>query len=101
MLIYECLHFIRLQFPYLTKSSIGYLAVTTNNIISNSSNNNGHFRNISIILAGFILIYTGYRIGAIGFSLLAKGMLEPLPFAILLFFVVIYLIDKVNAKSMR
>jgi len=48
------LHFIRLQFPYVT--AIDYLAITTNNITSNSSNNNGHFRNISIILAGFILI---------------------------------------------
>jgi hypothetical protein len=104
LLRYACLHFIRLQFPYIIISSIGYLAylaITTNNITSNSSNNNGYFRNISIILASFIRIKTNYSIAAIGFRLLAKGMLEPLSFVILLFFVVIYLIDKVNAKSMK
>jgi len=55
-------------------------------------NNNKHFKVLTIILVGFVLMQAIYHaIGALGFSLLAKGILEPLSFVILLFFGVIYL----------
>ena len=56
---------------------------------------------LTIILAGFVLMQAIYHaIGALGFSLLAKGILtEPLSFVILLFFGVIYLVSKIRTKS--
>jgi hypothetical protein len=63
-------------------------------------NNNKHFKVLTIILAGFVLMQAIYHaIGALGFSLLAKGILEPLSFVILLFFGVIYLVSKIRTKS--
>ena len=63
-------------------------------------NNNKHFKVLTIILAGFVLMQAIYHaIGALGFSLLAKGVLEPLSFVILLFFGVIYLVNKIRTKS--
>ena len=63
-------------------------------------NNNKHFKVLTIILAGFVLMQAIYHaIGALGFSLLAKGVLEPLSFVILLFFGVIYLVSKIRTKS--
>ena len=66
----------------------------------NNNNNNKHFKVLTIILAGFVLMQAIYHaIGALGFSLLAKGILEPLSFVILLFFGVIYLVSKIRTKS--
>jgi len=63
-------------------------------------NNNKHFKVLTTILAGFVLMQAIYHaIGALGFSLLAKGILEPLSFVILLFFGVIYLVSKIRTKS--
>ena len=63
-------------------------------------NNNKHFKVLTIILAGFVLMQAIYHaIGALGFSLLAKGVLEPLSFVILLLFGVIYLVSKIRTKS--
>lgn len=65
-----------------------------------NNNNNKHFKVLTIILAGFVLMQAIYHtIGALGFSLLAKGILEPLSFVILLFFGVIYLVSKIRTKS--
>jgi putative Mn2+ efflux pump MntP len=67
---------------------------------NNNNNNNKHFKVLTIILAGFVLMQAIYHaIGALGFSLLAKGILEPLSFVILLFFGVIYLVSKIRTKS--
>jgi putative Mn2+ efflux pump MntP len=67
---------------------------------NNNNNNNKHFKVLTIILAGFVLMQAIYHaIGALGFSLLAKGILEPLSFVILLFFGVIYLVNKIRTKS--
>ncbi|MGB6627909.1 MAG: hypothetical protein WBE61_07235 [Nitrososphaeraceae archaeon] len=67
---------------------------------NNNNNNNKHFKVLTIILAGFVLMQSTYHaIGALGFSLLAKGILEPLSFVILLFFGVIYLVSKIRTKS--
>jgi hypothetical protein len=66
----------------------------------NNNNNNKHFKVLTIILAGFVLMQAIYHaIGALGFSLLSKGILEPLSFVILLFFGVIYLVSKIRTKS--
>jgi hypothetical protein len=63
-------------------------------------NNNKYFIMLTIILAGFVLMQGIYHaIGALGFSLLAKGVLEPLSFVILLFFGIIFLVSKIKTKS--
>ena len=73
---------------------------TDGNNNNNNNNNNKHFKVLTIILAGFVLMQAIYHvIGALGFSLLSKGILEPLSFVILLFFGVIYLVSKIRTKS--
>lgn len=68
----------------------------------NSINNNNHLRKLTIVLVGFILMQVFYHIaGIIGFRLLAKGFLEPLSMAALLFFGVIYLISTFRAKKQQ
>ncbi|HEY6883903.1 MAG TPA: hypothetical protein VI278_07690 [Nitrososphaeraceae archaeon] len=67
---------------------------------NNNNNNNKYFMMLTIILAGFVLMQGIYHaIGALGFSLLAKGVLEPLSFVILLFFGIIFLVSKIKTKS--
>ena len=67
---------------------------------NNNNNNNKYFIMLTIILAGFVLMQGIYHaIGALGFSLLAKGVLEPLSFVILLFFGIIFLVSKIKTKS--
>lgn len=67
---------------------------------NNDNNNNNYFIMLTIILAGFVLMQGIYHaIGALGFSLLAKGVLEPLSFVILLFFGIIFLVGKIKTKS--
>ena len=69
-------------------------------IINKYNNRNNAFRNLTMVLAAFVIIQGIYHsAGALGFSLLAKGILEPLSFAILLFFGVIYLINRSKAKE--
>ena len=65
-------------------------------------NNNNYFRKLTMVLVGFILVQVFYHIAAIiGFRLLAKGFLEPLSMAALLFFGVIYLISTWKVKKQR
>lgn len=53
-----------------------------------------------MVLAAFVIIQGIYHsAGALGFSLFAKGILEPLSLAVLLFFGVIYLINRLKAKE--
>jgi hypothetical protein len=67
---------------------------------NNNNNNNKYFIMLTIILAGFVLMQGIYHaIGALGFSLLAKGVLEPLSFVILLFFGIIFLVSKIKTKN--
>ncbi|MBV9175586.1 MAG: hypothetical protein JO327_01715 [Nitrososphaeraceae archaeon] len=62
--------------------------------------NNKHFKILTIIFAGFILMQGIYHaIGALGFSLLAKGVLEPVSFVILFSFGIIFLVSKIRTKS--
>ena len=67
-----------------------------------SVNNDNHFRKLTMVLVGFILVQVFYHIAAIiGFRLLAKGFLEPLSMATLLFFGVIYLVITRMMKKQR
>jgi hypothetical protein len=65
----------------------------------NGSRNN-NFKNLLIVLAVFIIMQGIYHsVGALGFSLLAKGILEPLSFGILILFAVFYLHSKRRTKN--
>ncbi|HYZ51324.1 MAG TPA: hypothetical protein VE593_10585 [Nitrososphaeraceae archaeon] len=67
-----------------------------------NNNNNKYFVMLTIILAGFVLMQGIYHaVGALGFSLLAKGVLEPLSFVILLFFGLIFLVSKIKTKGKK
>ncbi|MDQ6865449.1 MAG: hypothetical protein M3044_16685 [Thermoproteota archaeon] len=71
-----------------------------NFIIKKYNNRNNRFRNLSIVLAGFVIMQGIYHFaGALGFSLLAKAILEPLSFGILLFFGIMYLINRSKRKE--
>jgi hypothetical protein len=71
--------------------------------IDDTNNNNNkykHFRLLSIVLAGFVILQGFYHlIGALGFTLLAKGILEPLSFGILLLFGGIYFTNRSKGKK--
>jgi lipopolysaccharide export LptBFGC system permease protein LptF len=65
-------------------------------------NNNNHLLKLTIVLVGFILIEVLYHIAGIaGFRLLAKGLLEPLSMAALLFFGIIYVISIWKTRRQR
>jgi len=71
-------------------------------IIKKYNNRNNHFRNLIMALAAFVIIQGIYHsAAALGYNLLAKGILEPLSFGILLFFGIIYLINRSNAKKVK
>ena len=66
------------------------------------NDNNNYFRKLTMVLVGFILVQVFYHIAAIiGFRLLAKGLLEPLSMATLLFFGVIYFIKTWKIKKQQ
>lgn len=66
----------------------------------NNNSNYYRFKILTIILAGFVLMQAFYHIvESLGFRLLAKGILEPLSFGILLFFGVIYFVNRSKAKK--
>jgi cytochrome bd-type quinol oxidase subunit 2 len=66
------------------------------------SNNNNYFRKLTMVLVGFILVQVFYHIAAIiGFRLFAKGFLEPLSIAALLFFGAIYLVSTWKTKKQQ
>jgi hypothetical protein len=61
---------------------------------------NHNFKLLTTILASFVLMQGFYHImGAFGFRLFAKGVLDPLSFGILLLFGAIYFINKSKAKK--
>jgi hypothetical protein len=69
-------------------------------IINRYNNRNNQLRNLTIALAAFVIMQGIYHsAGALGYNLLAKGILEPLSFGTLLFFGVIYLINRSKAKG--
>ena len=89
----------------ITQSIVYFIAAAvpiylTHKLKKRNGNGNKHFKRLTIIFAGFVLMQGLYHaIGALGFSLLAKGVLEPLSFVILFLFGVIYLISKTREKN--
>jgi cytochrome bd-type quinol oxidase subunit 2 len=86
---------------YLVAAIIpAYFILKSRNSIND--NNNNHFRKLTMVLVGFILVQVIYHIAAIiGFRLLAKGFLEPLSMAALLFFGAIYLISTWKIRKQK
>jgi uncharacterized membrane protein len=77
-----------------------YLTFIIKKYNNNNNISNTHFQYLTIILAVFVIIQGIYHsAGALGFSLLAKGILEPLSLVILLLFGALYLITKTRTKS--
>src|SRR5919198_4386377 len=65
-------------------------------------NTNNQLLRLTIVLVGFILLQVFYHIeGIVGFRLLAKGFLEPLSMAALLFFGIIYVIKTWKIKKQQ
>jgi len=63
-------------------------------------NDDKHFKRLTIVFASFILVQGFYHTASLfGYKLLAKGVLEPLSFGILIIFGSIYLINKVRIKA--
>ena len=86
---------------YLVAAIIpAYFILKSRKSINNNDNN--YFRKLTMVLVGFILVQVFYHIAAIiGFRLLAKGFLEPLSMATLLFFGVIYFIKTWKIKKQQ
>jgi putative Mn2+ efflux pump MntP len=60
----------------------------------------GNDNRLTIVLTSFVLMQGFYHVaGSFGYKLLAKGILEPLSFGILIFFGVLYIISKNRAKN--
>ena len=63
-------------------------------------NDVNHFKRLTIVLASFVLAQGFYHTASyFGYKVLAKGILEPLSFSILIFFGVLYLSSKARSKS--
>jgi hypothetical protein len=63
-------------------------------------NDDKHFKRLTIVFASFILMQGFYHTASFfGYKLLAKGVLEPLSFAILIFFGVFYIVSKTSSKT--
>ena len=63
-------------------------------------NDDKHFKRLIIVFASFVLMQGFYHTSSFfGYKFLAKGVLEPLSFGILIFFGVFYLISKASAKA--
>ena len=74
-----------------------YLTTTAKTKICNY---NKYFKTLTIVFASFILMQGFYHAASFyGYKLLAKGVLEPLSFGILIFFGVFYLISKTSSKA--
>jgi hypothetical protein len=89
----------------ITQSVVYFIAAAipiylTHILKKRNDDNNKHFKILTIIFAGFVLMQGIYHaIGALGFSLLAKGVLEPVSFVILFSFGIIFLVSKIRTKS--
>jgi ABC-type nickel/cobalt efflux system permease component RcnA len=89
----------------ITQSVVYFIAAAipiylTQILKKRNDDDNKHFKILTIIFAGFVLMQGIYHaIGALGFSLLAKGVLEPVSFVILFSFGIIFLVSKIRTKS--
>jgi hypothetical protein len=74
-----------------------YLTFVVKRKIGNDDN---HFKRLTTVFASFVLMQGFYHTASFfGYKLLAKGVLEPLSFGILIFFGVFYLISKTSTKA--
>ena len=72
---------------------LAFIAKTT------MGNDNNHFKRLIIVLASFVLMQGFYHTASyFGYKVLAKGVLEPLSFSILILFGTFYIISKVSTK---
>ncbi len=68
-------------------------------ILKKYNTRDNHLRNLTLILAGFLIMQGIYHfVGAVGLNSLAKGLLEPLSFGILLLFGLVYLFNRSRDK---
>lgn len=73
-----------------------YLTIIAKTKMGNDDN---HFNRLIIVLASFVLMQGFYHAASyFGYKVLAKGILEPISFSILIFFGIFYLISKNNAR---
>ena len=87
---------------YIAAAIIPFYFLLKSRNASNNNNNNdfNNLRKINLILFVFILLQILYHfVEALGFRLLAKGFLEPLSMAALLFFGIIYIIITLRTKN--
>ena len=68
-------------------------------ILKKYNTRDNHLRNLTLALAGFVIMQGIYHfVGAIGLNSLAKGILEPISFGILLLFGLVYLFNRSRDK---
>jgi hypothetical protein len=68
-------------------------------ILKKYNTRDNHLRNLTLALAGFLIMQGIYHfVGAIGLNSLAKGVLEPISFSILLLFGLVYLFNRSRDK---
>ncbi len=76
-----------------------YLSIIAKTKMGNNGGTN-HFKRLTIVLASFVLMQGFYHTASyFGYKVLAKGILEPISFGILIFFGIFYLISKARLKS--
>jgi hypothetical protein len=86
---------IQTEYYHLTDAIFYFLAaiIPIYFIFKSKGINSNHIylKTLSVVLASFVLTQGSYHVaGSLGFKLLAKGILEPFSFAILVFFAIIY-----------
>jgi len=75
-----------------------YLAFIAKTKMGNNGNN--HFKRLTVVLASFVLMQGIYHVvNYFGYKVLAKGVLEPLSFSILILFGSFYIISRVSTKA--
>jgi hypothetical protein len=76
-----------------------YLALIAKTRIVTDDN---HFKRLAIALTSFVLMQGIYHVASLfGYKILAKGILEPLSFGILILFGIFYLTSKLTQKQRK
>lgn len=92
LVIQSMIYFIAAAIPI-------YLAFIAKTKMDNCHGNN-HFKRLTVVLASFVLMQGIYHVvNYFGYKVLAKGVLEPLSFSILILFGSFYIISRVSTKA--
>jgi hypothetical protein len=92
LVIQSIIYFVAASIPI-------YLAFIAKTKMHNSDGNN-HFKRLTVVLASFVLMQGIYHVvNYFGYKVLAKGVLEPLSFSILILFGSFYIISRVSTKA--